>query len=153
MSIIPNYVPSQYKTVNVMLAVKDAAHALDFYNRAFGAEITMKLTDPNGGVVHAEFKIADTVIMLAEENKDHNQSPQTLGGTSVFLHIYTGDIEAFTEEATKAGAEIVIPIKKQFYGDRTCRLKDPFGHVWVIATHMEDVPPAELQKRFNELYS
>ncbi|HXH29238.1 MAG TPA: VOC family protein [Bacteriovoracaceae bacterium] len=152
MSIIPNYVPGQYKTVNLMLAVKDAAHALDFYNRAFGAEIITKLVDPAGVIVHAEFKIADTIIMLAEENEQYNQSPSTLGGTSVFIHLYTGDLEGFTEEAVKAGAEIVFPITKQFYGDRTCRLKDPFGHVWVVATHMEDLTEAELQKRFNDLY-
>ncbi len=152
MSIIPNYVPSQYKTVNLHLIVKDADHALDFYNRAFGAEVVLRLQDPSGVVVHAEIKIADTIIMLAEEHPGYNRSPETLGGTSAVIQIYTGDVEGFFEEAVKAGATVLAPIKEEFYGDRVGKLQDPFGHVWVVATHVEDLTASEIQKRFNELY-
>lgn len=153
MSIIPNYVPSQYKTVNVLLTVRDAEKALQFYNRAFGAEVVMSLRDPNSQkIVHAEFKIADTIIMLAEENQAHNSAPTTPGGPAVTIQIYTGDAEAIFEEAQKAGAEVIVPIKKQFYGDRSGVLQDPFGHRWIIATHVEDLTANQLQERFNELY-
>jgi PhnB protein len=146
MSMIPNYVPSSYKTINVMLAVRDAEKALEFYNRAFGAETVMKLVDPNGSVAHAEFKIADTIIMLTEE-KESNP-----GVSSVVLSLYTEDVEGFFETAEAEGARVISPIKKQFYGDRSGKLEDPFGHQWIIATHEEDMTAAELQKRFNDLY-
>lgn len=146
MSVTPNYVPREYKTVTVHLHVKDVHKALKFYNDAFGAEIIMKLEDPNGVVIHAEIKIEDTVIMLSE-------GPIPSGTPSVVLQLYTGDVEALYESAIRAGAEEISPIEKQFYGDRTGRVKDPFGHHWILATHMEDVPPRELQKRFHELYS
>lgn len=153
MSVVPNYVPREYKTINIQLVVKDAHKALKFYNNAFGAEITMKLEDPNGIVIHAEMKIDDTIIMLSEENPEFNLGPMSLGGSAVILQIYTGDAEGLFESAIMAGAEEVFPIRPQFYGDRAGRVKDPFGHQWIIATHMEDVPAREIQKRFNELYS
>ena len=154
MSIIPNYVPSNMKTVNVFLAVKDAPKAIEFYNRAFGAEEVMRLTDPNNGkIVHSEIKIADTVIMLAEEDPQYSKSPSTLGGTSVIIQLYTGDADAVFEEAIKAGCEVIYPLKDQFYGDRAGRLQDPFGHQWMICTHKESLTANEMQKRFHELYS
>ena len=153
MSIMPNYVPREYKTVNVMLIVKDAHKALKFYNNAFAAEIMMELKSPEGVVVHAEIKIEDTIIMLAEEDPRYNLSPASLGGTGVVIHLYTGDAEGLFEGAMMAGAEEIFPVKEQFYGDRAGRVKDPFGHHWIIATHMEDVPAKEMQRRFNELYS
>lgn len=152
MSLIPNYVPSGYKTVNVMLTVKNAEKALEFYNRAFGAEVIQKLVDPQGVVVHAEMKIADTVIMLAEEDPRYNQSPESLGGSSVIIQLYTEDVEGLYEDAVKAGAKEIFPIKVQFYGDRAGRVQDPFGHQWILATHMETLSPTELQHRFHELY-
>lgn len=151
MSITPNYVPRHYKTVNVMLTVKDAEKALDFYNRAFGAEVTMELKSPDGIVGHAEFRIDDTVIMLTEEGPQ-NPAPTSIHGTPVTLQIYTGDCEGLFEDAVSAGAKILLPISKQFYGDRSGMVEDPFGHRWIIATHMEDVSPKELQKRFYELF-
>lgn len=146
-----NYVPSGYKTINIMLTVKNAHKALEFYNRAFGAETTMELRDPNGVVNHAEMKIMDTVVMLNEEGPN-SDSPLNLHGTSVTMQIYTPDCEGFFEEAVKAGAKVLLPISKQFYGDRAGLLEDPFGHRWIIATHMEDLTPRELQHRFNELF-
>jgi PhnB protein len=153
MTVMPNYVPREYKTVNIMLVVKDAKKALQFYNSAFGAEITMKLEDPDGVVVHAEMRIEDTVIMLAEEDPRYNMSPLSLGGSGVIVQLYTGDAEGMFETAINAGAEEIFPIKKQFYGDRAGRVRDPFGHLWIISTHVEDVAPKEMQKRFNDLYS
>jgi PhnB protein len=97
-------------------------------------------------------KIEDTIIMLTEENAQA-LSPQTLGGTGVLIQIYTGDAEGLFEAALMAGAKEIEPIKEQFYGDRSGRVIDPFGHQWIIATHIEDVPARELQKRFHELYS
>lgn len=152
MSITPNYVPREYKTFNIILVVKDAHRALKFYNNAFGAEITMCFEDNDKRVIRAEMKIEDTIIMLMEENAE-TLSPQTLGGTGVLVQIYTGDAEGLYEAAIMAGAKEIGPIKEQFYGDRSGRVIDPFGHQWVIATHMEDVPARELQKRFHELYS
>lgn len=153
MSIMPNFVPRDYKTVNVQLVVKDAERALKFYNNAFAAEITMKLVSPEGKVIHAEMKIEDTIIMLSEEDSRYNLSPETTGSTGVVIQLYTGDAEGLFEAAIMAGAKEIFPVKEQFYGDRAGRVQDPFGHQWIIATHMEDVPPKELHKRFNELYS
>lgn len=150
---MPNYVPREYKTFNIMLVVKDAHKAMKFYNNAFGAEITMNLEDPDKRVVRAEMKIEDTIIMLVEEDPRYNLSPESLGGTGVIIQIYTGDAEALFESAIMAGAKEIFPVTEQFYGDRAGRVIDPFGHQWIIATHMEDVPARELQKRFNELYS
>lgn len=153
MSVTPNYVPRDFKTVNVFLIVKDAEKALRFYNNAFAAEVTMKLAAPNGKIVHAEMKIEDTIIMLAEEEGSMTLSPETTGNPGVVIQLYTGDAEGLFESAIMAGAEVVFPLKKQFYGDRAGRVKDPFGHQWIIATHEEDVPPKEMYRRFNELYS
>lgn len=144
MSVTPNYVPREYKTINVMLIVNDAHKALRFYNNAFGAEITMQLEDPAGKIIHAEMKIDDTIIMLTEGD--------TIRDSGVILQIYTGDAEALFESAVMAGATEVSPIKDEFYGDRAGRVKDPFGHEWIIATHVEDVTSKDLQKRFHELY-
>lgn len=145
MSVTPNYVPREYKTINVMLIVNDAHKALKFYNNAFGAEVNMKLEDPSGKIIHAEMKIEDTIIMLAEG--------ENTGESGIILQIYTGDAEALFESAVMAGATEVYPIEEQFYGDRAGRVKDPFGFQWIISTHIEDVTSKELQKRFNELYS
>lgn len=153
MDLIPNYVPSGYKTVNVFLIVKDADKALNFYNSVFGAETLTILRDPNGVVQHAEFKIADTIIMLSEENPSLNLGPNAQGGTSVVIMLYTDDAEAVFDGAVRAGCEIIFPLKEQFYGDKAGRVKDPFGHHWIIARNMETLSPAELQNRFNQLYS
>jgi PhnB protein len=147
MSIIPNYVPSGFHLLNVLLMVKDGAKALEWYNRAFGAEETMRLTSPEGKIVHAEMKIADTTFMLAEsEDADHANS-------SIILQLYTPDVETFVDEAVSAGAEMISPIAEQFYGARAGRIKDPFGVQWIIATHMENITAKQLQQRFYELYS
>lgn len=145
-SPIPNFIPSGFKSINLMLVVRDAMKAVEFYNRAFNAEEVMRLTDVNGKVVHSEIKINDTIIMLAEDDTQTH----TPGG--VIIALYVGDVEGFTEEAVKAGCEVIYPIKQQFYGDRAGRIKDPFGYQWIIATHTEDVSASEMQKRFNDLF-
>lgn len=146
MSVTPNYVPRNFKTINVLLKVNDGEKALRFYNNAFGAEILEKLVDSEGIIQYAEIKIEDTILMLTEDK--WFSEPR-----GIVLQIYTGDAEGLFESATMAGAEELSPISKHFYGDRSGRVKDPFGYEWVISTHMEDVPPQELRKRFESLYS
>ncbi len=153
MSVTPNYVPRTYKTINPLLVVKDARRALRFYNNAFGAETLMELVEPSGRVAHAEMRIEDTVLLLAEEDPRYQLSPESTGGAGVILQIYTGDVEGLFEAAVMAGAREVFPVREQFYGDRSGRVIDPFGHQWIIATHTEDVPPNEVKRRFDQLYS
>lgn len=154
MSITPNYVPREYQTISISLIVKDAEKAIRFYNSAFRAEVMMKLVDPTGKFIHGEMKIDDITLFISEENPEvGNLSPESTGSTGAVFQIYTGDAEGMFEAAISAGATEVYPIKEQFYGDRAGRVKDPFGHHWIIATHIEDVPPKELYRRFNELYT
>ena len=151
MSVTPNFVPREYKTVTVSLVVKDIDRALKFYNAAFEAEIVSRLVDPTGKVVHAEIRKDDTIIMLSPET-DYQLSPESTGSGGVVLQLYTGDVEGLFESAVSAGAEVVFPIKEQFYGDRAGRVKDPFGYQWILATHVEDLSPQEISQRFHELY-
>lgn len=141
-------------TVTPYLAVRDAAAAIEFYQRAFGAVEEFRLTDPAGRVVHAHLRFGDGaggVIMLAEEQGEFNASPQKLGGTSVILHLEVADADALVARAVAAGARVVFPVKDQFYGQRAGRILDPFGHAWLIATTIEDVTPAEMQRRFDAM--
>jgi len=141
-------IPDGYHTATPYLIVKGAAQALDFYKRAFGATEKMRMDGPGGKVMHAEIKIGDSPIMLADEFPQMNAlSPQALGGSPVFLLLYVQDVDGMVAQATAAGAKIVKPVQDQFYGDRSGTLSDPFGHLWTIATHKEDVSPEEMQKR------
>jgi len=143
-------IPEGHHTVTPHLVVAGAAAALDFYKKAFGAEEVMR-TDAMGKVVHAEIKIGDSRVMLADEMPQMKSvGPQTLKGTSVTLYVYVKDCDALFDRAVAAGAKAMHPMQNQFYGDRCGALADPFGHVWNIATHVEDVPPAEMQKRLAE---
>jgi PhnB protein len=146
-------IPKEYSGVTPYLSVNDAAGAIEFYKRGFGATEIMRLPDPNGKIGHAEVKIGNAIVMLADEFPEHGHvSPKTLGGSTVKLHMYVEDVDAFFEKAAAAGAKVLIPIADQFYGDRSGRLEDPFGHVWLVSTHIEDVAPEEMQKRM-EAYS
>ena len=108
----------------------------------------MRIADPSGKIGHAEIMIGDAPIMLADEFPEMAfRSPQTLGGSPVTIHLYTEDVDTLIEQAVSAGAKLVRPVEDHFYGDRAGKLKDPFGHVWYIATHKEDVSPEEIQKR------
>lgn len=146
-------IPAEYPGVTPYLAVNDASSAIEFYKSGFGATERMRLPMPDGKIGHAEIKIGNAIVMLADENAESGHvSPQTLGGSTVKLHMYVEDVDAFFEKAVAAGAKILIPIADQFYGDRSGRLEDPFGHVWLVSTHTEDVSPEEMQKRM-EAYS
>jgi PhnB protein len=145
------YLPEGYHSVTPYLSIKGAAAALDFYKQAFGAIELMRMPAPDGGVAHAEIKIGDSVIMLADEFPEMgHHSPQTLGGSGVSLMVYVEQVDAVFKQAIAAGAKETQPLKNQFYGDRSGSLQDPFGHRWTIATHVEDVTPEEMDRRAQE---
>lgn len=148
------YIAPGYHSVTPYLTVRDAVAAVDFYRRAFGAELVMKLTMPDGKYAHAEIKIGDSHIMMAEENPEWgNQSPQTLKGSPVSFMIYVPDADAAFARALAAGCTQVRPVEDQFYGDRTGTLKDPFGFQWSIGTHQEEVSEAEGQRRMEAMFA
>jgi PhnB protein len=147
-------IPDHYPVVMPYLCIKDAAQALEFYKRAFGATERMRLMQPDGRVGHAEIKIGGAVIMMADEFPEMGfRGPQSLGGTPVSIHVYVEDVDALIERAVAAGAKLEAPAKNEFYGDRSCRLFDPFGHRWMFATHIEDVSPEEMQRRAAALFA
>lgn len=143
-------IPEGYHTATPYLIIQDAAKALTFYQEAFSATELVRLTDPSSGkIVHAEIKIGDSTIMLADEIPEMGfQGPQALGGSGVSILLYVEDVDDRFQHAINAGAQSIRLVKDQFYGDRSGTLKDPFGHVWTIATHIEDVPIEEVHKRF-----
>jgi PhnB protein len=141
-------IPDGYNTATPYLIVKGAAEAIEFYKRAFGAAELMRMADPQGRVGHAEIRIGDSVIMLADEHPAMGyRGPRSLGGSSVSILLYLPDVDAVFERAIRAGARSQRAVQNQFYGDRSGTLEDPFGHVWTIATHVEDVAPDELERR------
>jgi PhnB protein len=145
-------IPDGYHTVTPYLYVKGAANAIDFYKKAFGAEEIMRFPAPDGRLAHAEIRIGDSPIMLADEHPEMNAiGPQTRGGTTVGFAIYVPDVDQRVARAVAEGAKIVRPIQNQFYGDRSATLADTFGHTWTIATHVEDVPPAEMEQRMKSM--
>ena len=142
-------IPTGYHSVTPYLYVRDAARAIEFYKEAFGATELMRLPAPGGKVMHAEIKIGDSPVMLADEFPEQGAvSPQSLGGSGVGLMVYVADVDAMARRAVAAGAKEVRPVQDQFYGDRAGTYLDPFGHQWTIATHVEDVPPEEIDRRF-----
>lgn len=145
-------IPCGHHTVTPYLTVNNGAKALEFYTGAFGAVETSRLMMPDGRLGHAEIRIGDSVIMMSDEFPEHDcRSPQTLGGTPVNIHLYVEDVDAFFKRALAAGAKERKPVMDQFYGDRSGQLEDPFGHLWWVATHKEDVPPEELEKRLRAM--
>jgi PhnB protein len=141
-------IPDGYHAATPYLIVKGAADAIEFYKHALGATEVLRMADPQGRIGHAEIKIGDSVIMLADEHPGMGyRSPRTLGGSSVSILLYVEDVDAVFERSVKAGARVQRPVADQFYGDRSGTLEDPFGHVWTVATHIEDVAPEELERR------
>ncbi len=141
-------IPEGYHTATPYLIVNDAAKALDFYKRAFGATELMSMTGPGGRIMHAEIKIGDSIIMLGQENPQMGvRSPQSLGGSPMFLYLYVEDCDKSFNQAVEAGASATAPLKDQMWGDRSGSVKDPFGHSWWIATHKEDVSAEEIHRR------
>jgi PhnB protein len=149
-------IPDGYHSVTPYLIVKGAAAALDFYKKAFGAQELFRFPMPDGQIGHAEIKIGDSPIMVADEPHDETlqgigyRGPKSLGGTTVGIMVYVGDVDAVAKLAVAAGAREMRPVTDQFYGDRSGTFLDPFGHVWTIATHKEDVSPEELQRRASQ---
>jgi PhnB protein len=145
-------IPPGYAGVTPYLIIRDAARALEFYAHALGATETMRLTDPDGRIAHAEMRIGDGHFMLAEEMPDRGfRGPLSFGGTPVSLLVYVEDVDAVFDRAIAAGAENQRPVADQFYGDRSGTLVDPFGHVWTIATHVRDMSPDEMQQAMARL--
>jgi PhnB protein len=140
-------IPDGYEGVTPYLICKNAEAAIDFYKKAFGAEELFRIGQP-GLVGHAELKIGSAIIMMADEYPETGiVSPESLGGTPVHLMIYVEDVDAFTTRAVSLGLQVLRPVADQFYGDRSGQFKDPFGHVWAFATHIEDVSPEEMNER------
>lgn len=147
-------IPAGYHTITPYLIVNDAARAIDFYVRAFGATETLRLAGDGGKIGHAEIRVGDSLLMLADEHPDFGAlSPRTIGGSPIKLCLYVEDVDAFFARALTAGAKEVRPVQDQFYGDRSGMLEDPFGHQWSIATHIEDVSQEEINRRYRELLS
>lgn len=142
-------VPEGFNTVSVYLVVPKATEAMKFYAKAFGAEPVVNMPGPDGkSTMHAEMRIGSSTVMLTDENPAWGmKAPKALGGTPASIHVYVDDADALYKRAVKAGCEETMPIMDAFWGDRYGKLKDPYGHEWGIATHKEDVPPAEMAKR------
>ncbi len=148
-----NYTPEGYHTVTPYLIISDAAKAIEFYKQAFGATELLRMEAPGGKIGHAEIKIGNSPIMLADEMPEMGYlSPKSLGGTPVSIMIYVEDVDAVAGRAVAAGAQVLKPVADQFYGDRSGSFADPFGHQWHIATHIEDVSLEEVNKRAAALY-
>jgi PhnB protein len=146
------HIPHGYHSVTPYLLVRDAAKALAFYHDAFGADEVMRFEGPPGRIAHAEVKIGDSHVMLADENPGEGfVGPQTLGGAGVSLMLYVEDVDATFARAIAAGATARRPVADQFYGDRVGTLIDPFGHVWSVATHREDVSVEEAKRRMQQI--
>lgn len=142
--------PAGYHTVTPYLTAADAVAAIEFYKAAFGAVETCRLTMPDGSIAHAEVRIGDSHVMLGQECPAWgNKSPLTLGGSPVGLCVYLPDVDAAFARAVSAGAKVDRPVEDQFYGDRSGTVTDPFGHKWTLATHVEDMTPAEMQRRMD----
>jgi PhnB protein len=141
-------IPDNYPRVSPYLCIKGAAEAIDFYKKAFGATERMRMGAPGGKIGHAEIDIDGALIMLADEHAEMGfRSPASIGGSPVVIHMYVKDVDAFCKRAVDAGATLVRPVENQFYGDRNGTLRDPYGHVWSVATHIEDLTPEEMRKR------
>jgi PhnB protein len=141
-------IPDGYTSVTPYLIVNDASKALDYYKMAFGANELMRFDGPGGKIVHAEFQIGNSRLMIADEMPEMgHRSPQSIGGSGTGLMLYVDDVDSTFERAITGGATVMKKVENQFYGDRSGSLTDPFGHIWTIATHVEDVSEEEMQKR------
>jgi len=149
---IGKYIPEGYHTATPYLILKDAAAAIEFYKKAFGATELERIADESGAIRHAEIKIGDSPFMMTEETPSFPDylSPQSRGGTPVHIYLYVEDADALFNQAVSAGATVLQPIADQFYGDRVGGVTDPFGHVWYIATRIENLSAEEIQRRAAE---
>jgi PhnB protein len=146
-------IPDGYDAVIPALGIKGAAGAIEFYKTVFGATELGRLAGPDGNIAHAELQIGGGKIMLAEESPEWgNHSPPTLGGTPVRLHLYVEDVDGVVQRAVEHGAKVVIPVEDQFYGDRAGRIEDPYGHLWIVSTRVEDLSLEEIERRAAALF-
>jgi len=144
-------IPKGYHSVTAYLSIRDAGQALEYYKKAFGAKELLRMQGPDGKVGHAEIQIGDSHVMMADESPNMGfLGPLSRGGTTVQLMIYVRDVDGTVDKAVAAGGKLKRAVENQFYGDRSGTIEDPFGHVWTIATHVEDVPPAEMRRRSEE---
>jgi len=153
MSKVP-HIPKGYQAVTPYLIIKGAAQAIDYYKKVFGATELFRMDGPDGKVGHAELQIGDSHIMLADENPSMgtgHASATTIGGSPVSLYLYLPDVDTVVDRAVAEGAKILKPVQDQFYGDRSGFIQDPFGHLWGVATHVEDVSPEEMEERAKKL--
>lgn len=146
-----SYIPEGYNAVIPALAFKGADAAIKWYKNVFSAKEKMRFDNPDKTVAHAELIIGDSLIMLAEENPQYNKSPRTLNGNSVNLCVYVPDVDATIRKALDNKAKLLVAAEDQFYGDRSGRIEDPFGYIWIIATHIKDVSREEMQKAMKEM--
>jgi len=150
MSVKP--IPDSYRSITPYLSIEGAA--IDFYQQAFGATELFRIPTPSGGIGHAEIKIGDSTIMLADRCEEETfRSPRSLGGSPVGLHLYVEDVDTVFAQAVAAGTKIIQPLENRFYGDRNGTLEDPFGHLWFLSTHKEDLTPKEIDKRAKEFFA
>jgi PhnB protein len=144
-------IPEGYHRINPALAVDDAARAIEFYKEAFGAKERMVMPGPDGKIAHAELQFGDSIVMLSDPfPQAETKSPKELGGSTVGLFMYVEDVDAVVQRAVDAGATVTMPVEDMFWGDRFGQVTDPFGHVWPIATHVEDVAPEDMAERAKE---
>lgn len=149
--MLSSHVPAGYHTVVPYITIRGAAEAIEFYKTAFGATEVMRFEGPGGTVAHAEIEVAGSRVMLSDEMPEWgNRGPQSLGGVTGGLCVFLPDVDAAVARAVAAGATVLKPVQDQFYGDRSGTVTDPFGHVWTLATHIEDVSVAEMQRRCAE---
>jgi PhnB protein len=147
-----HHIPEGYNSITPYLIVKGAADAIDYYKNVFGATEVMRMAQPDGRIGHAELKIGNSHIMLADEFPEmEHRGPLSLGSSPVSMLLYVEDADAVVARAVSAGAKILKPVQDQFYGDRSGFIQDPFGHLWGVATHKEDVSPQEMEERMKKM--
>ena len=149
-----SYIPKDYSTVTPYLVIRGADRAIEYYKKAFGATEQFRMNGPDGKVGHAELKIGNSRIMVADENPSMGEghtSAATIGASPVSLYVYLPDVDRVVERATAEGAKVLKPVQDQFYGDRNGFIQDPFGHLWCISTHVEDVSPQDMEERMKKM--
>lgn len=145
-------IPKGYNNITPYLIVDDAADAIHFYKKVFGAKEAFRMDRPDGKVGHAELKIGDTKIMIADVYPEMGaHSPRSYGGSPVSIHLYTKNVDGVVQKAVASGANLTRPVENMFYGDRSASLEDPYGHKWYVSTHIEDVTPAMMKKRMAQM--
>lgn len=145
-------IPQGYHSITPYLTIKDCAKAIEFYKSVFGAKETVRMDGPDKKIMHAEIRIGDSVLMMTDESLEcDHKGPEKLGGSPISVLLYVENVDETFERALKAGAKVVREVRNEFFGDRMGTLQDPFGHIWSIGTHIEDVPPEEMEKRMKEM--